>query len=105
MVSDVHVEQLTNTSVRVSWRQVLAGEVAHYTVYYKPCEQSEQSVTVPSSESSLMIENLMTNMQYHILVVAVAELEGAVFPGERSSPIPIVVSLLSHPDTMTSSGS
>ncbi len=97
------MELLTDTSVRVSWRQILADEITSYTVYYRPSdntEQSEQLVTVPSSESSVVIEDLMTNMEYQFQVAATAELEEVIFPGQRSFPMQTLLgSLLTHPDT------
>ncbi len=87
MVMNVDIEQLTDTSVLVSWDQILADNI-NYTVYYKPSadmERNEQSMTVPSSESSVVIENLMTNVEYEFQVAATAELEGVPFPGARSS--------------------
>ncbi len=97
MVTDVHVELLTDTTVRVSWRRFIADEITNYTVYYKPSDnmESEQSVTVPSSESSVVIENLMTNVKYQFQVAATAELEEVVFPGDRSSSFQILVGALS----------
>ncbi len=89
MLTNVHVEQLTQTSVNVSWHQSIADEITNYTVYYKPSDdavQSESSVTVPSSESSVVIEDLKTNMAYQFQVAATAELDGAVFLGQRSPP-------------------
>ena len=53
--------------------------------------QGEQSVTVPSSESSVVIEGLMTGVQYQFQVAAVAELGGLEFPGQRSPPTTTIV--------------
>ncbi len=84
------MEPLSATSVNVSWENVTVPGIVSYTVYYRPRETmggpSEQSVTVPSSESSVVIENLMTNVEYQFQVAATAELGGDLFHGERSPP-------------------
>ncbi len=108
MVTNVHVEQLTQTSVNVSWHQIIADEITNYTVYYKPSDaavQSESSVTVPSSESSVVIEDLKTNMVYQFQVAATAELNGVLFLGQRSPPwIQMMGSLNPTPPPTTLTG-
>ncbi len=104
MVTNVRVEQLTDTSVRVSWHQIFADEITNYAVYYKPSdntEQSEESVTVPSSESSVVIGDLMINVEYQFQVAAIAEMERVFFTGQRSLPVSTVVSdMLSGKSTL-----
>ena len=81
------VELLTDTAVNVSWENVTVPGIVSYTVYYRPTvTMNEQSVTLPSSESSVVIEGLMTGMQYNFQVAVTAELEGHPLPGERSMP-------------------
>ena len=88
MVARALVETLSDTSVNVSWESVTVPGIVRYTVYYRPTDtmgrQSEQSVTVPSSESSVVIEDLMTGVEYLFQVVATAQLGLQVFAGERS---------------------
>ena len=79
------VEVLTDTAVNVSWGSVTVPGIVSYTVYYRPAVtvggQGEQSVTVPSSESSVVIEGLMTGVQYQFQVAAIAEVDGvAIHP-------------------------
>ena len=80
---------LVETSVNVSWETVTFPGIMSYTVYYRPTGsdegESERSVIVPSSQSSVVIEGLVSNVEYKFQVAAVAELEGILHPGERSS--------------------
>ena len=100
---NVHVEQLTETSVKVSWNQIIASEIINYTVYYRPSDSSENksSVTVSSSESSVEIDDLMTAVEYEFEVAATAELGGEIYPGELSSPNHIVLLAPSTPSHTT----
>ena len=81
------MESLSDTSVNVSWENVTVAGIVNYTVYYRPTqttEQSEQSVTVPSSEISVVIENLRVNVEYQFQVAAIAELGDVLYLGQRS---------------------
>ena len=83
------VEVVSDTSVRVSWDSVDIPEITGYTVYYSQTgnrkRQSEESITVPSSDNSVVIEGLLNNVEYQFQVVAIAELDdGDVFTGLRS---------------------
>ena len=84
----ISAELLPDASVNVSWESFTLSGIVYYTIYYRPIEtmgnQIDQSVTVPSSESSVVIEDLMADVEYLFEVVAIAELEGHLFPGERS---------------------
>ena len=62
-----------------------------------------RSVTVPSSDSSVVIEDLITNVEYQFQVAATAELEGAIFLGERSPSTQVVVASPTPPYTTLSS--
>ena len=109
VVMRVLVEPLSETSVNVSWESVTFPGIVFYIVYYRPSEtmrrQSEQSVTVPSSESSVMIEDLMTNVEYQFQVAATAELEGVIYLGERSRSAQVLVALPTPPGTILPSNS
>ncbi len=91
-------EPLCDASVNVSWENVTVPGIVSYTVYYRPTETmgglSEQSVTVPSSESSVVIEDLKNNVEYQFQVAATAELGGDIYHGERSLP---TTALLTYP--------
>ena len=75
------------TSVRVSWDRLDIPEITGYIVYYSQTEMvtTEQSVNVPISQNSVLIEDLMTDVEYQFEVLAVAELDGDVVMGERST--------------------
>ena len=100
---NVEVEVVSDTSVRVSWDSVDIPEITGYTVYYSQTgnrkRQSEESITVPSSDNSVVIEGLLNNVEYQFQVVAIAELDGDVIIGQRSLLSGIVVAL---PTTSTS---
>ncbi len=93
---------LSQTSVNVSWENISIPRIVNYTVYYKLTKivggQSEQSVTVPNSDSSVVIEELITGMEYQFQVAAIAKLEGA---GQRS--VPTKVALPTMPSNTLSS--
>ena len=103
LVMNVEVEVVSDTSVRVSWDSVDIPEITGYTVYYSQTgnrkRQNEESITVPSSDNSVVIESLLNNMEYQFQVVAIAELDGDVIIGQRSLQSGIVVAL---PTTSTS---
>ena len=89
-MTNVRVEQLTETSVRVSWDAISLPEVTRYRVFYsqvestKRQEMGELMVEVQGKEvSSVVIEDLVSSVQYQFQVVAVAVLEE--FVGERSA--------------------
>ena len=79
------LEVLSATSIRVSWDRLDISEITGYIVYYSQTGNSEMVTRVPSSENSVTIENLFTDMEYQFQVVAVAELNGDVVMGERSN--------------------
>ena len=85
VVMNVRVEKLTSTSVRVSWDRIDITEITSYTVYYNGSRRNEQSITVASSQKSLMIDSLSSDVDYQFQVAAVALLYGDVrVMGERS---------------------
>ena len=87
-MTNVVVEIVSDTSVRVSWDSVDIPEITGYTVYYSQTgnrkRQSEDSITVPSSDNFVVIEGLLNNVEYQFQVVAIAELDGDVIMGQRS---------------------
>ena len=111
MITEVFVNPLSDTSVNVSWESVTVRGIVSYTVFYSPTsQQDEQMVTVPSSESSVVIEGLMTNVEYQFQVAAIAQLGEALFQGQRSLHIITVVAqptsqTTTPPQTPTSSAS
>ena len=80
VVMNVRVEELTSTSVRVSWDRIDITEITNYTVYYSATgsRRNEQSITVSSFQNSVMIDDLLSNVEYQFQVAAVALLYGNV---------------------------
>ena len=99
---NVEVKVVSDTSVRVSWDSVDIPEITGYTVYYSQTgnrkRQSEEPITVPSSDNSVhvVIEGLLNNLEYQFQVVAIAELDGDVIMGQRSNVIRIGVIFFSN---------
>ena len=85
VVMNVEVEITSATSVRVSWDRLDIPELTGYIVYYsqRHINTIEQSVNASSGENSVIINNLLTGVEYQFEVVAVAELLGDVATGER----------------------
>ena len=86
-------------SIQVTWNQLCTSEITGYRVYYRQtgkCEidTTEQYSTVSCSKNSVTIDNLLTNIEYQIQVVAV---EGDTDVGERSNVS--VSRTISRPDT------
>ena len=50
----------------------------------------ERSVSISSSKDAVMIDNLLTGVEYHFQVVAVAELNGKLTMGQRSERVVII---------------
>ena len=86
VVMNVRVEELTSTSVRVSWDRIDITEITNYTVYYSATgsKRNEQSVTA-TSQNSVVIGNLLSDVDYQFQVAGVALLYGDVrVMGQRS---------------------
>ena len=91
MVTNVRVEQLTDTSVRVSWNAISLPEVTRYKVFYSQVESRKRQVmgelmvkVQGRDQTSVVIENLVSSVQYRFQVVSIAVLGGREFTGERS---------------------
>ena len=79
MVINITVMATSATSVRVSWERLDIPEITGYIVYYSQTGNSEmvtieRSVSVQSSQNSVMIYNLLTDVEYQFQTVAFAEL-------------------------------
>ena len=81
MVMNAEVEITSTTSVRVSWDRLDIPEITGYIVYYS---QRQRDITehIFSHENSVIIDNLLSDVEYHFEVVAVAELDGDVVTGD-----------------------
>ena len=86
-VMNVMAEILAAGLVRVSWDRLDIPEITSYVVYYSRQSAIEESlsVNVSSSEKSVIIDDLMTGVEYQFQVVAEAQLiNGEILVGERS---------------------
>ena len=95
MVTNIRVERLTDTSVRVRWDRITAvQEITQYRVYFsqtggrKRQGGGEGSVTVPSANDSAVVMGLAYGVAYQFQVVAIAIFEGVTITGERSPVTP-----------------
>ena len=95
------LEVVSATSIQVTWDQLDIPEITGFRVYYSQTGNSEIIKEVSDSDNSLIIENLLTDVEYQFQVVAVAKLDGEIIIGERSN-----VSVLSPtPPPATTPGS
>ena len=92
---NVEVVITSASSVRVSWDKLDVSDqnITGYIVYYsqRHINTTEQSVNVSSRENSVIIDDLLTGVEYQFEVVAVAELLGDVATGERLLPKRVTV--------------
>ena len=101
MVMNITVVILSSTSVRVSWDSFNISEITHYIVYYNQTERvtPEKSVMVPGSENSVVINDLITGVEYQFQVIAIAERDGNRTMGERSKVNIILLHLMPSSST------
>ena len=86
MVTGVMVEQLTATSVRVSWDEIPVEGIT-YRVYYSQTGNRKRQSTemfMDSTTNSVDIDGLDSNVEYQFQVVAIAVVNGETIEGERS---------------------
>ena len=78
---NVEVEITSAASMRVSWDRLNIPEITGYIVYYSQ-RQTDITEHIFSQENSVIIDNLLSDVEYHFEVVAVAELDGDVVTGD-----------------------
>ena len=88
-MTNVRVETIGDTSVQVSWEIINISDITHYTVFYNAVENkkrqlNEQSVNVPSSQNSVVIDNLQRNVAYTFQVAVIVQKEDTILTGNRS---------------------
>ena len=83
-ITQLEFDILSATSVRVSWNRLNIPEITGYIVYYSQKSNAELSVNISSPDTSVIIYNLISDIQYQFEVVAVAKLNGDVVIGQRS---------------------
>ena len=81
-VMNVEVDITSATSVRVSWDRLDIPEITGYIVYYSQRQRDITENNIFSHENSVIIDNLLTDVEYQFEVVAMAELDGDVVTGD-----------------------
>ena len=86
MVTGVMVEQLTATSVRVSWDEIPVDAITYRVYYSQTGNRKRQSteMSMDSTTNSVDIDGLDSNVEYQFQVVAIAVVNGETIEGERS---------------------
>ena len=86
MVTGVVVEQLTATSVRVSWDEIPVDGITYRVYYSQTGNRKRQSteMSMDSTTNSVDIDDLDSNVEYQFQVVAIAVVNGETIEGERS---------------------
>ena len=86
---NVMVEMLSNTSVNVSWESIDTSELTiSYRVYYYN-QSGNMDAFINASSNSIVIDNLIRNVEYLFYVVVIAEVDGQTFTGQRSMTVMI----------------
>ena len=80
---NVEVEISSATSARVSWDRLDIPEITGYIVYYSQRQRDIKHIF--SLENSVIIDNLLSDVEYQFEVVAVAELDGDVVTGDSET--------------------
>ena len=83
VVMNVEAEISSATSVRVSWDRFDIPEITGYIVYYSQRQRDIKHIF--SLENSVIIDNLLSDVEYQFEVVAVAELDGDVVTGDSET--------------------
>ena len=88
---NVMVEMLSNTSVSVSWENIDTSELTiSYRVYYFYNQSGNMDAFINASSNYIVIDNLISNVEYLFYVVVIAEIDGQIFIGQRSMTVMIV---------------
>ena len=88
IVENVRVMELNSSLVVVSWDPIsgvpwLTGYMVYYSWTAGRNQSDEFSVNVSSSENSVVIGDLRTDVLYQFQVIGVAELDGVTYSGTR----------------------
>ena len=86
MVMNVLVETIDDTLVVIFWDRINITEITNYTAYYSTIggTKNEQSITVPSSQSSVAIGNLRSDVTYIFQVATIVQEGSRIIMGTRS---------------------
>ena len=83
---NIMVEMLSNTSVNVSWESIDTSDpIISYRVYYN--QPGNMDAFVNAFSNSIIIDNLICNVEYLFYVVVIAEVDGQTFTGQRSMTV------------------
>ena len=100
---NVEVEVVSDSSVRVSWDRIALPEITGYRVYYSETGSEEEVfVTVPSSADSVVVGDLLNDVEYQFQVAAIAL---HTITGQRSPILRTTVALHTEATTITTSSS
>ena len=99
------VEVQNDTSVIVTWDPLLLTEITEYIVYYRQIENvkrqtTESNRTVSSSQSYVIIDELITGGEYQFQVVAQATVDERTIVGKRSLLTDASIILLNDTTTL-----
>lgn len=92
-MKNVDVVVLSDTSVRVSWKRVKLQSTNYvrmhngYIIFYSQTSYPDlvQSVTLPNTADSVLINNLVVNSVYLFQVAAIIQVDETVFVGKKTS--------------------
>ena len=83
-VSEVSVDALSSTSVRVSWTPVNLTVVDHYTVHYTTVGGVNGTVLFPATSSSGVVSGLQGGETYWFSVTVTLNVSGGLFNGSSN---------------------
>ena len=81
LVSEVSVDALSSTSVRVSWTPVNLTVVDHYTVHYTTVGGVSGIVSFPATSSSGVVSGLQGGQEYWFSVTVTLNVSGELYSG------------------------
>ena len=93
IVSGFNIIKINNTAVLAMWQPITAPEVKHYTVYYISTSKHKRQFdmdnkTFPAGSNEGVIRGLQDNLNYLFSLSVTYEINGVIFKGERTQPIP-----------------
>ena len=103
LVSEVSVDALSSTSVRVSWTPVNLTVVDHYTVHYTTVDGVSETVSFPATSSSGVVSGLQGGQEYWFSVTVTLNVSGELFTGSSNFTLPPVTCELSIVNSIMSS--
>lgn len=86
-VLNVVVEVVSDDSVRVSWDRIDLPEIMGYRIYYSlagSAQNMTNSLSVPVSSNSVIVDSLVSEEIYIFQVTAIADVYGVATEGARS---------------------